>query len=108
MQTGEEQVYLGKNYRTFLYNQDFPETIPLWDAHCAALENTPVPTKFRDIYAADPIFVSIFPRTKTGMNMLALCEDILSFSMLIKTDYALYKNFRKYLTGVQQKFPALA
>ena len=40
--------------------------------------------------------------------MLALCEDILSFSMLIKTDYALYKNFRKYLTGAQQKFPTLA
>ncbi|MGF6847489.1 hypothetical protein QFZ51_002724 [Chitinophaga sp. W3I9] len=61
---------------------------------------------FRTIYSVNPIFSIIFPRTKVEMNQLALCEDLYDFARKIKTDYALYKNYRKFLTECQQKFPS--
>jgi hypothetical protein len=65
----------------------------------------PVPEAFKQIYTFNPIFNSIYPRTKTEMNIFAMCEDIYCFSNQIRNDYALYKNFRKFLTESKQKFP---
>jgi hypothetical protein len=96
------------NFRTLLYSDLAPETKSLWDAQCQLFENTPLPEKFREIFNIDPIFHSLFPRSEKNMNMLAMCEDILAFSNAIKTDYALYKSFRKYLTSMQHKFHQLA
>lgn len=69
------------------------------------LKMMPVPATFRQIYSHNPIFNSIYPRTKTEMNAYALCEDLYSFSYKVRNDYALYKNFRKFLTESKQKLP---
>jgi hypothetical protein len=57
----------------------------------------PVPQNWNDIYDLDPIFNLIFPRTKAEHNMLALCEDINSFSNNVKKDFSLYKSLRRFV-----------
>ncbi|KQM68209.1 hypothetical protein ASE74_24135 [Pedobacter sp. Leaf216] len=69
------------------------------------LKITPIPNTFKQIYSLNPIFNSIYPRTKTEMNVYALCEDLYSFSYKVRNDYVLYKNFRKFLSESKQKLP---
>lgn len=64
-----------------------------------------VDDNFKKIYSVDPIFSLMFPITKVEMNQLALCEDLFNFSNKIKSDFALYKNFRKYLDQLRLKLP---
>jgi hypothetical protein len=66
---------------------------------------TPVPDTFKTIYATNPIFNVMYPRTKAEMNMLALCEDLYAFGYNIRNDFHLYKHFRKYLNELKVKFP---
>ncbi len=67
----------------------------------------PVPASFKQIYTVDPIFNLMYPRTKVEMNMLALSEDIYDFSNKIKTDFNLYKYYRKYLNQCKIKYQQL-
>jgi hypothetical protein len=66
---------------------------------------TPVPANFKSIYATNPIFNAMYPRTKIEMNMLALCEDLYAFGFNINNDFQLYKHYRKYLAETKLKFP---
>lgn len=76
-----------------------------FDLRKTILRLTPVPQAFKQLYAFNPIFNTIYPRTKTEMNHLALCEDIYEFSFKIKNDYTLYKHFRKFLIETKNKYP---
>lgn len=67
------------------------------------LRLTTVPSKFKEIYKANPIFNFMFPRTKTHMNMLALCEDLHDFSKNAKKDYSLYKSLRTFVNQSMAK-----
>jgi hypothetical protein len=69
------------------------------------LKMTPIPVTFKQIYTLNPIFNSIYPRTKIEMNVYALCEDLYSFTYKVRNDYALYKNFRKFLAESKQRLP---
>jgi hypothetical protein len=57
---------------------------------------TAVPQNWQDIYDLDPIFDLIFPRTRVELNMLALCEDLNTFSNNVKKDFSLYKSLRGF------------
>lgn len=70
-----------------------------------ALRMKTVDPSFKKIYSVDPFFSTMFSRTKIDMNHLALCEDIYSFSNKIKSDYILYKNYRKFLNELRVKLP---
>ncbi len=72
-------------------------TAGLWKAQLELLRAIPVPNNFKEIYKASPIFNFMFPRTKTQMNMLAMCEDLYDFSNNAKKDYSLYKSLRSYV-----------
>ena len=62
-----------------------------------------VPSNFKEIYKASPIFNLMFPQTKSEMNMLALMEDIYNFSNNAKKDYSLYKSLKKYIIQSKTK-----
>lgn len=76
-----------------------------FDLRKISLQLKPVPEDFKKIYSVNPVFNTIYPRTKIHMNHLALCEDIYEFSFKIKNDYTLYKNFRKFLIESKAKYP---
>lgn len=63
----------------------------------------PVPSNFKEIYKAAPIFNLMFPQTKSEMNMLALMEDIYNFSNNAKKDYSLYKSLKTYINQSKTK-----
>lgn len=62
-----------------------------------------VPSNFKEIYKAAPIFNLMFPQTKSEMNMLALMEDIYNFSNNAKKDYSLYKSLNTYINQSKTK-----
>ena len=62
-----------------------------------------VPSNFKEIYKAAPIFNLMFPQTKSEMNMLALMEDIYNFSNNAKKDYSLYKSLKVYINQSKTK-----
>jgi hypothetical protein len=64
---------------------------------------TPVPQNWHDIYDLDPIFDLIFPQTKIELNMLALCEDLNTFSNNVKKDFSLYKSLRGFANQSRAK-----
>lgn len=84
---------------------DNPLAEMAFDLQKTVLRLTPVPPAFKQLYAFNPIFNTIYPRTKIEMNHLALCEDIYEFSFKIKNDYTLYKHFRKFLIETKNKYP---
>lgn len=68
------------------------------------LQMKPVPTDFKKIYQADPIFSIIYPTTRTEMNEYALCCDMYNFSVLLNKDYSLYRSLRKFLIQTLNKY----
>jgi len=68
-----------------------------------SLRSTPVPSHFKDIYRAHPIFSAMFPRTKTEMNLLAMCEDLFEFYQTAKKDYSLFKSLRTFVNQSRAK-----
>ena len=103
--TLEESDITAKSFSDLLYMDGEPLLNSLWDIQKQLLRMMPVDASFQEIYKVDAIFKSIFPRTKTEMNRLALCEDIFDFSSRIKTDYVLYRHFQKFLTQLRMKLP---
>lgn len=81
--------------------------ISLHRTRCDLMKFQPIDQKFKLIYKEDPVFGLIYPRTREEMNLLALTEDILNFSSNLKSDFKLYKSFRKYLNVLRQRFPLL-
>jgi hypothetical protein len=105
MSTIEEGEQTASSFSELLYLEDEPLINALWDLQKTLLKMQPVDPAFRQIYATDPIFNTLYPKTKIYMNMLSLCEDLFNFSSRIKTDYVLYRHFQKYLTQLRMKFP---
>jgi hypothetical protein len=81
---------------------DWDET-GLFNKRLDILRLTPIPSNFKEIYKANPIFNLMFPRTKTEMNMLALCEDLYDFSTNATKDYSLYKSLRIFINQSRVK-----
>lgn len=77
------------------------------DLRKSILRMQKMPIEFKQIYQLNPVFNIMYPRTKEEMNLLAFCEDLYSFSQKIKTDYALYKQHKKMLIDLKNKFPGL-
>ncbi|MBN8674517.1 MAG: hypothetical protein J0L56_10300 [Chitinophagales bacterium] len=103
--TLDESNAMAKSFSELLYIDDEPFLNALWDVQKSLLRLQRLDDSFKDLYKTDPIFNSIFPRTKIEMNKLALCEDLFQFSSRIKTDYVLYKSFQKFLNQIRLKFP---
>ena len=79
------------------------DTSGLWELQKKNLKIQTVPKEFKLIYAENPIFKIIYPRTKNEMNMLALCSDLYNFSILINKDYSLYKSLKKFIIRAMNK-----
>jgi len=56
----------------------------------------PLPPEFKKGYA-EPMFGIMFPLSKIYNNLYALHADIYNFQSRLKSDYALYKSFKRYL-----------
>lgn len=82
---------------------DWDET-GLWDLQLSLLRSQRLPDEFKQIYKANPVFNLIFQKSKTEMNMLALCEDLFDFSKNAKKDFSLYKTLRGYVNQSRLKF----
>lgn len=105
--TTEDSDRMTTSFAELMNFDDDPTISALNNIRNTLLSLQPVPAAFKQIYAADPIFNLMYPRTKASMNMLALCEDIYDFSNKIKEDYTLYKHYRKYLTQCKLKYQQL-
>jgi hypothetical protein len=103
--TIEEQDTTATSFSTLFSSFDSPIITAANELRNTVFKLTRVPEAFKKIYTLNPIFNSIYPRTKVDMNLLALCEDIFEFSRKIKTDYTLYKNYRKFMNDSKTKFP---
>lgn len=103
--TLDESDITAQSFSDLLYMDGEPLLNSLWDIQKRLLQIQPVDMKFQEIFKVDPIFKSIFPRTKSEMNVLSLCEDLFAFSSRIKTDYVLYRHFQKFLTQLRLKLP---
>jgi len=68
-----------------------------------SLRLTPVPPNFKDIYKASLFFSAMFPRTKTEMNLLAICEDLFEFYQTAKKDYSIFKSLRTFVNQSRAK-----
>lgn len=79
------------------------DTSGLWELQKRLLAMLPVPKEFKLIFAEDPIFNIIYPRTKKEMTVLALCSDLHNFSILINKDYSLYKSLKQFLMRAMNK-----
>lgn len=102
----DESTYYGESFAELLKSDD-QNINSMVDNRNYKLKSIPIDKSFKTIYLQDPIFNLIYPKTKISMNMLSLCEDIYNFNINIKKDYALYKNFRKYLNQTKLKFPQI-
>lgn len=104
--TLNERSHIAANFYSLF---DFEDALAaVHRLRCDLMQLQPVDKIFQEIYKEDPVFNSIYPRTKMEMNQYALCEDLYTFSEKIKSDYTLYKNYRKYLIQLKLKFPQLA
>lgn len=56
----------------------------------------PLPPEFKKGYT-EPMFGIMFPLSKIHNNQYALQSDIYNFQSRLKSDYGLYKSFKKYL-----------
>ncbi|MBN4062016.1 MAG: hypothetical protein COA57_08160 [Flavobacteriales bacterium] len=88
--------------KSFIELADWDET-GLLRKYLETLRLLPVPSNFKEIYKASPVFNLMFPRTKTEMTFLSLCEDLYDFSNNAKKDYSLYKSLRTYVNQVKAK-----
>lgn len=68
------------------------------------LRMKPVSADFKKIYQEGPIFVIIYPTTRTEMNEYALCCDLYNFSVLLNRDFSLYRSLRKFLIQTLNKY----
>lgn len=68
------------------------------------LQLKPIPSDFKKIYQADPIFNIIYPQTRIEMTEYALCCDLYNFSVLLKKDFSLYRSLRKFLIQTINKY----
>lgn len=75
----------------------------LMKIHFTLLKATPVDPKFKEAYKSSPIFSLMFPRTKTQMNLYAMCEDLFDFYQNMNKDYTLYRNLRTYINQTKAK-----
>jgi hypothetical protein len=57
----------------------------------------PLDKNWKLAYSQDPMFGIMFPKSRIENNGYALIQDIYEFQHRLKTDYALYKNFKSYL-----------
>jgi hypothetical protein len=103
--TLEETDMTAGSFAELLYMDGEPLVNSLWDLQKTVMRIKRVDESFKEIYKLDPVFNQIFPRTKTEMNQLSLCEDLFQFSFRIKIDFALYRNFQKFLTQMRLKMP---
>lgn len=78
----------------------------LWEMQLRLLRSIPVDKRFKEIYNADPIFNIMYPRTKTQLNMLAMCEDLYDFYLLAKKDFSVYKSLRKFVNQSRARLKA--
>ena len=92
----------------------FNEKVEEWEFDAETLEqlyiNVGLPTSILKVfetipldeswglgYTYDPLFEIMFPRSRHVRNMYALMEDLYGFQTKLKSDYALYKRFKKHL-----------
>lgn len=88
--------------KSFLELCDWDDT-GQWNIQLNILRLIKVPDNFKEIYRVNPIFKSLFPKTKENMTMLALCEDLYDFSNNAKKDYSLYKSLRGFVNQGKAK-----
>lgn len=103
--TLEESDFTANSFSELLYMDGEPILNSVWDMQKTLLRLQRLDENFKEIYKVDPVFNYIFPRSKIEMKQLALCEDLYQFSFRIKTDYALYRNFQKFLMQMRLKMP---
>ena len=99
----DEKEYESDSFEDLL-KTDFPEANALLHLQHQLLKSLPVPADFKKIYQADPIFNTIYPTTKSKMNMFALCSDLYNFSLLINKDYSIYRALRKFIIMTMNKY----
>ncbi len=75
----------------------------IYSAYIKSMREKTVPSNFKELYKADPIFKSIYPRTRIDMNFLSLCEDIHAFSQNAQIDHSLYKSLRRFIVQTKAK-----
>ncbi len=101
----EEEDIAPLSFLDLFLSLDDPLLESAWELKKLSLMLTPIPNDFKKLYAIDPVFTLMYPRTKEQMTLLALCEDIYEFSYKVKSDFALYKNFKKFIIDGKNKFP---
>lgn len=72
------------------------EDEPLMRQAIELLKLIPLPPEFKKGYT-EPMFGIMFPLSKIHNNHYALQSDIFNFQSRLKSDYGLYKSFKKYL-----------
>lgn len=90
---------------SILNSDDYPELQVGFDFTKSVLQIIPIDKSFLQIYTKEPIFNSIYPRTKTELNMYALMEDILEFTFKMQNDFVLYKQFKRLINETRSRFP---
>jgi len=91
--------------KSFIELADCDET-GLMRKFLESLSRFPIPSGFKEIYKANTIFNQIYPRTRTEMTFLSLCEDLYDFSINARKDYSLYKSLRTYVNQAKAKLKA--
>jgi hypothetical protein len=99
----EESDLIAPSYSQLFDDFDDPTAKALARLQMQMLSRVPMPPTFKQLYSLNPIWSVMFPRTKTAMNQLAFCEDFYEFTLKMKSDFALYKNFRKFLLELKSK-----
>jgi hypothetical protein len=103
----EEQQDTSPDFSSLYESFDDPLLSATFEIRKTLLRLQPMPAAFQDIYKIDPVFNVMYPRTKTEMNLLAFCDDLYTFAQKIKTDFALYKQHRKMMIDLKNRFPQL-
>ena len=75
---------------------DLFEDNPLMRQTIELYKLIPLPPEFKKGYT-DPMFGVMFPLSKIYNNRYALQSDIYNFQSRLKSDYSLYKSFKRYL-----------
>ena len=105
--TLKEQDDTSPDFSSLYKSLDDPLLSEAFELRKLALKLQPMPAAFQQLYLLNPIFNVMYPRTKTEMNLLAFCDDLYTFAIRIKTDFALYKQHKKMMIDLKNKFPLL-
>jgi hypothetical protein len=105
--TLEEHEYTSPGFSSLFASIDEPLVQMAFELQKTVLRLKPMPVTWQQIYAVDPIFNLMYSLTKVEMNLLAFCEDLYAFAIRIKTDFALYKQHKKMMINLKNKFPTL-